>query len=71
MKGSLTMGQKTRNTNYDHLERILNEADIKERQSNGVWTVVEAHPEGHWVVSKESFDRLVASTDAIEKYLRS
>lgn len=65
------MGSKRVNPNYDVLDRILSEADIKERQSNGVFVVDDAHPEGHWVVSKESFDRLVQSTDAIEEYLRS
>lgn len=65
------MGQKNRNTNYDHLDRILREADITERQSNGTWVVDEEHPEGHWVVSKESLDQIRRSTDAIEKYLRS
>lgn len=62
---------KTRNSNYDHLDRILREADIAERQSNGAWVVDEEHPEGHWVVSKESLDQIRKSTDAIERYLRS
>lgn len=61
----------TRNTNYDILDKILREADIQERQSNGTWVVDEAHPEGHWVVSRESLDQIRRSTDAIEKYLRS
>lgn len=63
---------KGRNPNYDHLEKILRDADISARTGgNGVWVVDEEHPEGHWVVQKESLDQIKKSVDSIERYLRS
>lgn len=65
------MGEKTRNSNYDILDKILTEGGVKGQQSSGTWVVDEEHPEGHWVATKESLDQIRRSTDDIERYLRS
>jgi len=66
------MGNKTRNTNYDILDKILADSDRAERASgNGRWVADPKHPDGGYVVTKEQFDQLYKSIDDIEKYLRS
>lgn len=65
------MTGKTRNTNYEILDKILDDAGIQRRQGGSEWIVDEEHPEGHLVTSKEQFDQLYKSADKIERYLRS
>lgn len=63
---------KGRNPNYDHLDKILRDADIAARTNgDAIFVVDEEHPEGHWVVQKESLDQIIQSVDKIERYLRS
>ncbi len=66
------MGNKASNSNYDILDKILADADRKERNSgNGRWVNDPNHPEGGYVVSKEQFDQFTQNVNDIEKYLRS
>ncbi len=66
------MSNKSRNTNYDILDKILNDANVPARQGGQEWVSDPRHPNGGYMVySQEDFDRLKESTDAIEKYLRS
>lgn len=65
------MAGKTRNTNYEILDKILDDAGIQRRQGGSEWVVDEEHPEGHLVTSKEEFDRLYKTVDDLERYLRS
>lgn len=62
------MGKKATNTNYDILDRILQESDRKER-GNGFTPFQDEN--GQWVTSKEQFDTLYKNVSDIEKYLRS
>lgn len=63
---------KTRNTNYEILDKILHDADIPERQGGNHWVSDPNHPDGGYMVrSSEEFDRLYKTADDIEKYLRS
>lgn len=64
------MGNKTRTTQYDILDKILADSDPAKRVGR------TGHPaddgaEGAWITSKEEFDRLYKSVDDLEKYLRS
>ena len=61
------MGKKATNTNYDILDKILQESDRKER---GDFTPFQ-NPDGTWVTTKEQFDTLYKGVSDIEKYLRS
>lgn len=61
------MAKKTTNTNYDILDKILQESDRKER---GDFTPFQ-NPDGTWVTTKEQFDTLYKGVSDIEKYLRS
>lgn len=65
------MGNKNRSTNYEILDKILNDAGIQRRQGGSEWVVDEEHPEGHLVTSKEEFDRLYKTADDLERILRS
>jgi hypothetical protein len=66
------VSNKSRNTNYDILDKILADAQIPARQAGQQWVPDPNHPDGGYMVSsKEEFDRLIESTDKIEKYLRS
>lgn len=62
------MGKKVTNTNYDILDRIIEESDRKER--GGEFTPFQ-NPDGTWVTTKEQFDTLYKNVSDIEKYLRS
>lgn len=66
------MSNKSRNTNYDILDKILADANIPTRQGGAEWVSDPNHPNGGYMVySQENFDRLKKSADDIEKYLRS
>ncbi|MBX3012506.1 MAG: hypothetical protein KF832_13405 [Caldilineaceae bacterium] len=64
------MGNKSRNSNYDILDKIL--ADSNPAQRAGFPSVRDDEKvDGTWITSQEQFDRLQKSVDDIEKYLRS
>lgn len=66
------MGNKSRNANYDILDKIL--ADADRRDSAGrIWVPVPNHPDGgYWADNAQSFGtRSGQGVDDIEKYLRS
>lgn len=63
---------KTRNSNYDILDKILADADIAERQGGQQWVNDPSKPNGGYMVrTKEEFDRIHKQADDIERYLRS
>lgn len=61
------MSNKTRNPNYDILDKIIQDSD---RQQRGGFTPFKDE-NGQWITSKEQFDTLYKSVADIEKYLRS
>lgn len=66
------MGSKSRNSNYDILDKILADSDLAQRVGGLSYASSDdGKAEGAWVTSKEQFDRLIKSVDDIEKYLRS
>lgn len=66
------MGNKTRNTNYDYLDKILADADRKDG-SGRTWVPDPRHKDrGYWADNAQSFGaRSGQGVDDIEKYLRS
>lgn len=66
------MSNKNRNSNYDHLDRILREADIRDASTGRTWVYDPKHKDGgYWSDNAESVDRIRQQCDDIEKYLRS
>lgn len=65
------MGNKTRNTNHDILDKILADSDRAGRIGSGQWVNDPNHPDGGYVVTQEQFAQLSKNVDDIEKYLRS
>lgn len=66
------MANKTRNTQYDILDKILADSDLAQRV-RGLSGAAgdDGTAEGAWITSKEQFDKLYKSVDDLEKYLRS
>ena len=66
------MGNKARNTNYDVLDKILQESDPKDSLSR-TWVPDPNHKDGgYWADNAQSFGaRSGQGVDDIEKYLRS
>lgn len=65
------MSSKSRNTNYDILDKMLSDSDLAQRV-NDLRNLGGNHvAEGAWVTSKEEFDKLYKNVDELEKYLRS
>lgn len=61
-----------RNTQYDILDKILNESS--DGRTNGKrWHCPDPSKpnEGYWIDSQETFEELRRSTDALEKFLRA
>ncbi len=66
------MGNKTRNTNYDILDKVLGDSNQAQRTGGANRSAGnEDGAEGSWVTSKEQFDQLYKSVSDLEKYLRS
>ncbi|MEZ4730167.1 MAG: hypothetical protein R3E79_23815 [Caldilineaceae bacterium] len=65
------MANKTRNTQYDILDKILADSDLAKRMDRISHASSEDGAEGAWITSKEEFDKLHKSVDDLEKYLRS
>ncbi len=65
------MSSKSRNANYDTLEKILADSDLAQRVGGLKSLGSNDGAEGTWITSKEQFDKLYKSVDEIEKYLRS
>lgn len=66
------MSNKNRNSNYDHLDRILREAGITDASTGRTWVYDPKHKDGgYWSDNAESVDRIRQQCDDIEKYLRS
>ncbi len=66
------MGNKTRNTNYDVLDKILADSNQAQRMGGANHSSSYADSaDGSWVTSKEQFDQLYKSVSDLEKYLRS
>jgi len=65
------MANKTRNTQYDILDKILADSDLAKRVGGMGRSSGEDGAEGAWITSKEDFDKLYKSVNDLEKYLRS
>ncbi len=65
------MSNKSRNTNYDILDKILSDSDLAQRVSDLRGLNGNQTAEGTWITSKEQFDKHYKSVDELEKYLRS
>lgn len=67
------MGNKSSNTNYDILDKILSDAGIRDASTGRVWVVPDPrYPDrGFWSDNTESVGRIKQQVDDIERYLRS
>lgn len=62
----------TRDTNYDLLDKILKDADIRDASTGRTWVHDPRHPQGgYWTDNAESVERIRQQCDALERYLRS
>ena len=65
------MSNKSRNANYDILDKMLSDSDLAQRVNDLRSVGNHQAAEGAWVTSKEEFDKLYKTVDELEKYLRS
>ncbi len=66
------MGNKTRTTNYDILDKMLADSNSGQRADGANHGGDKGeNVQGTWITSKEQFDQHYKSVNDVEKYLRS